>query len=248
MMIEHLMYKAIFEMSADRPDFVGTLFSRKRPAQLTADSSVEAIFQAYASAKADSELADEHLKNIMARLKTTHKFALGDDDEKRIRSIYLTFFREGVINFSSSFMSPGYARLMMMTDGSGRNWSFLASKENYDRVRAMHEKNLIVPLVGVLMTPKALRMAGQYLRDHGAVVNVFYLSNVEDYIQPGPLCATSRRSRGCISLFIRWSPGSSPWLASMKILSNREYSLTKREATKAPKHKRDPQFKAVESR
>src|SRR5262245_1666892 len=36
MMLEHLMYKAVFEMSADRAEFVANLFSRKAPAQLTA--------------------------------------------------------------------------------------------------------------------------------------------------------------------------------------------------------------------
>src|SRR5688572_7615502 len=49
MMLEHLMYKAFFEMSADRTAFVGNLFGRKRPIHLTPDSSVQAIFQAYAS-------------------------------------------------------------------------------------------------------------------------------------------------------------------------------------------------------
>ncbi len=218
MMLEHLMYKAVFEMSAGRADFAGNLFSRKRPAQLTADSSVEAIFQAYSAAKADPALAEEHLKDIMFRLKTAHRFAISGDDEKRIRSIYLTFSREGVLNFYASFMSPGYARLMMMTDGFGRNWSFLVSRENYDRVRAMHQKNLIVPLVGDFAGPKALRMAGQYLRDRGAVVNVFYLSNVEDYIRPA--WAAYARNIASLpvdpsSLFIHWAPGSSPWLASI---------------------------------
>src|SRR5437773_8841264 len=50
MMLEHLMYKAVFEMSADRADFVGNLFARKRPAQVNGDSSVQALFQAYAAA------------------------------------------------------------------------------------------------------------------------------------------------------------------------------------------------------
>jgi hypothetical protein len=72
---------------------------------------------------------------------------------------------------------------MTATDGQGRNWSFLASEDNYNRVRAMEQKNLIVPLVGDFAGPKALRAAGQYIRDHGATVNLFYLSNVEDYIQ-----------------------------------------------------------------
>jgi hypothetical protein len=184
MMLEHLMYKAVFELSADRADFVGNLFSRARPAQLTADSSVDSIFRAYAATSGNSQLAEAHLRDVLSRLKTTHGFALSSDDERRIRALYLTFLREGVLRFNSSIESPGYAALMRATDRDGKNWSFLASSENYNRVRAMHQKNLIIPLVGDFGGPRALRMAGQYLRDHGAIVNVFYLSNVEDYIQP----------------------------------------------------------------
>src|SRR4029434_2191447 len=90
-------------------------------------------------------------------------------DEKRIRNIFLTFLREGVVTFSSSIESPGYAALMTATDQSGRNWSFLASRENYDRLRTMQTNNLIVPLVGDFGGPKTIRMAGQYVRDHGAI-------------------------------------------------------------------------------
>jgi hypothetical protein len=147
-----------------------------------------------------------------------HHFPLAADDEKGIRALYMTFTREGVLNFSSSFMSPGYSTLMTLTDVSGKNWSFLATKENYDRVRAMHQKNLIVPLVGDFAGPKAIRMAGQYLKDHGATVDVFYISNVEDYIQTVwrkyveniaslPLDPSS--------VFVRWSPGLRPSLVPM---------------------------------
>jgi hypothetical protein len=150
-----------------------------------------------------------------------HGFTLSADDERRIRSIYLTFFREGVVTFNSSIESPGYTRLMTATDGEGRNWSFLASDENYNRVRAMHQKNLIVPVVGDFGGSKALRMAGQYLRDRGAVVNVFYLSNVEDYIES--VRANYTRNIASLpvnasSLFVRTSlqaNGFRPWLAPM---------------------------------
>jgi len=221
MMLEHLMYKAIFEMSPDRPDFVANLFSRKRPATLTANSSVGSIFDAYASVRADSELAAAHLKDILDRLKTTHGFALSADDQSRLRTIYLTFMREGVVTFSSSIESPGYRVLMTTTDGQGRNWSYLANQENYDRVREMQMKNLIVPLVGDFGGTKALRMTGQYIRDHGAVVNVFYLSNVEDYL--ATVLAGYERNiaslpKGPGSTFIHVSLGSNsfrPWLTPM---------------------------------
>jgi len=218
MMVEHLMYKAVFEMSADRADFVSNLFSRPRPAALTADSSADAIFRAFASAPADSKLAEEHLKTILARLTSTHQFPMNQADQERIRSIYMTFLREGVLNFSSSYASPGYSGLMTMTDLNGKNWSFLATKENYDRVRAMHQKNLIVPVVGDFAGPKALRAVGQYLKDRGAIVSVFYISNVEDYIQnvwtnyTGNIASLPVDSS---STFIRWSPGSSTTLQSM---------------------------------
>jgi len=183
MLLEHLMYKAVFEMSADRAGFVATLFSRRRPPQLTAETPVAAMFRAYASVQGDSDFAAANLKAILARLKTTHGFTLSANDEARLGSIYMTFLREGVVRFNTSIESPGYTALMSATDGLGRNWSFLASEENYTRVRAMQQKNLIVPLVGDFAGPKAVRAAGQYIRDHGAIVNLFYLSNVEDYIQ-----------------------------------------------------------------
>src|SRR3954464_3537504 len=49
----HLMYKALFEMSSDRAEFVGRLFSRPRPAGLTASSSVRDIFTAFAAVPND---------------------------------------------------------------------------------------------------------------------------------------------------------------------------------------------------
>jgi hypothetical protein len=217
MLLEHLMYKAVFEMSADRGDFVSNLFSRKKPAQLSPDASVQAIFEAYARVPADRTLAEEHLKDILSRLKTTHHFALTTEDEARIRMIYMDFLREGVISFSSSFMSPGYAALMTMTDRSGKNWSYLASKDNYERVRSMQQKNLIVPLVGDFAGPKAIRMAGQYLKDRGVTVNAFYISNVEDYIRMWPAYIGNVASLpiDSSSALIRWSPSFSTSLASM---------------------------------
>jgi hypothetical protein len=218
MMLEHLMYKTVFEMSADRVEFVSNLFSRRTPAQLTDTSTVQAIFQGFSRVAAETALAEEHFKDILSRLKTGHGFALSPADESRIRAIYFTFAREGVLNFSSSYMSPGYSGLMTLTDRFGKNWSFLATKEHYERVRAMHQKNLIVPLVGDFGGPKALRMAGQYLKDHGAVLNVFYLSNVEDYIAnvwTQYLRNIASFPMDSSSVLMRWHIGQSNSLASM---------------------------------
>jgi len=183
MLLEHLMYKGVFEMSANRVEFVANLFSRNSTTPLNADSPVETIFQAFLRAPADTLLAERNANLIMDRLKTQHHFQISAEDERGIRALYKTFSREGLQSFGSSFLSPGYASLMTLTDGRGKNWSYLATRERYDRIRLMEQQNLIVPLVGDFAGPKAIRTVGQYLKDHGATVHVFYISNVEDYIQ-----------------------------------------------------------------
>ncbi|HEY2380588.1 MAG TPA: hypothetical protein VGK48_05340 [Terriglobia bacterium] len=217
MMLEHLMYKSIFEMSADRVEFVSNLFSRKAPAQLTAGSPIETIFRTFTGAPVDPALVEQHTKGILDRLKTRHHFPLTAGDERGIRTIYRNFAREGVLSFDSSFRSPGYAALMTLTDGAGKNWSYLAARENYDRIRAMHQANLIVPIVGDFAGPKAIRAVAQYLKEHGAVVHAFYISNVEDYIRAwGQYVANiSSLPMDPSSVLIRWTTAGFTSLSSM---------------------------------
>jgi len=223
-MLQHLMYKALFEMSTDRPDFVGKLFSRRRPVQLTANSSVQEIFATYARVSADTAISDSYLREILNRLKTTHGFTLTAGDEQRIRFIYQIFAREGVVNFMSSQESPGYTRNMIQTDAMGKNWSYLATNENFNWVRDMFTKNLIIPVVGDFTGPKAVRAVGRYLRDHGAIVNVFYVSNVEDYIQQSWSPYTANIASLPIdssSSFVRWTISSRPpWINSIRQFIN----------------------------
>src|SRR6185503_19788898 len=63
--------------------------------------------------------------------------------------------------------------------------SYLASEANYQFVRELEMKNLIVPLTGDFGGPKAIRSVGQYVKSHGTVVTAFYLSNVEQYLFQG---------------------------------------------------------------
>src|SRR5215468_4611241 len=71
---------------------------------------------------------------------------------------------------------------MTATDQTGQARSYLASEDNFQIVREMHRKNLIVPVVGDFAGPKALRKVGQYAKEHGSTVAAFYTSNVEQYL------------------------------------------------------------------
>jgi len=50
-------------------------------------------------------------------------------------------------------------------------------------VKDLETRNLVVPVVGDFGGPRTLRAVGKYVRDHGAIVSVFYLSNVEQYLR-----------------------------------------------------------------
>ena len=187
--LQLLMYKALFEIADNRADFVSLLFSRKRPAGLDANSSVDALFQAFAEAKPDPQLYAATLKDIKDRLIRQHRFALSADDERKIEYIFNVFFRGGPrmdYGFASTAPNPyvpSYHALAVANDGRGKNWVYLNREESYKVIRAMQQKNLIVPLVGDFTGVKAIKAVSQYVKDHGSTISVFYISNVEDYIQ-----------------------------------------------------------------
>jgi len=188
-LLVHMMYKALFEMADNRADFVSLLFSRKRPAGLGANSSAEALFQAVADAKPDPQLYAATLQAIKDRLIRQHRFALSADDQRKLEYVFNVFFRGGPrmdYGFASTAPNPyvpSYHMLTVSNDGRGKNWVYLAREESYKRIREMQQKNLIVPLVGDFTGSKAIRTVSQYVKDHGSTLSVFYISNVEDYIQ-----------------------------------------------------------------
>ena len=72
---------------------------------------------------------------------------------------------------------------MTSTDADGRARSYLANEENFTILKTLETNNLLVPVVGNFAGPKAIRAVGRYVKEKGATVSAFYLSNVEMYLQ-----------------------------------------------------------------
>ena len=210
----HLMYKALFELSADRAAFVSRLFSRKRPEPLDPGATAADLLTAIAAAEPSDALFQQNLEAITAQLATTHGFALARDDLEWIQYVLRAFFTHGpAITYAStgSFggrSQPTYAELMIATDADGRARIYLASEDRFLVVRDLHRRNLLVPVVGNFAGEKAIRAVARYLRERDARVAAFYLSNVEQYLQRAGLwpqfCANaSTLPVDAASLFIR---------------------------------------------
>jgi hypothetical protein len=193
-MLEHLLYKSLFERSTDRADFLSHLFSRKRPPGLNATSTVDALFAAYSGVAPSKELFHENVDAARQWLVKRHGFGLSNTDLRTIEYVYNAFFDGGpAIEYSFVPGSqrgygffPSYAELMTTSDARGDHSSYLATEASYRSVKQLHENNLIVPVVGDFSGGKAVRAVGQYMKDHHVVVTAFYTSNVEQYLFQDP--------------------------------------------------------------
>lgn len=184
----HLLYKAMIEMSDDRADFLSRLFSRSRPAGLTRTSPPEALFEAFSQSPGEEALFQKNLQAVLDRLTKQHGFTLSPQDVQSIEYVDRAFFIGGPelrYSFPRQFGGrwfPSYAELMLETDEQGNRHSYMASDDNYQALRAMERRNLIVPLTGDFGGDKTIRAVGRYLKERHATVAWFYTSNVEQYL------------------------------------------------------------------
>ena len=183
----HLVYKALFEMSADRAEFLSRLFSRDRPAGLGTSSSVGALFTAFEKAASSVARLGSTRGLVHERLLNVHGFPLTTEDLTHIDYVLQAFHDDGpAITYSRSNPAdeprPTYATLMTRRDIDGRNHSYLASERAFAAVKALQARNLIVPVIGDFAGPTTIRGVGDYVRQRRGTVSVFYGSNVEVYL------------------------------------------------------------------
>jgi hypothetical protein len=183
----HLLYKALFELSSDRADFVSRLFSRPRPQDLGSNASVEEIFRRY---DAVPHSYDQYARNaalVRERLLKTRGLPLSSIDLDWIERVLRAFYNDGpAIDFWGSRavdgVRPSYRQLMTGRDITGEPRSFLASDEAFHFVKDLQSRNMIVPVIGDFGGPSAIRRVGDYVRQQSDVITAFYGSNVGVYL------------------------------------------------------------------
>jgi hypothetical protein len=186
----HMLYKALFEMSADRGEFVSRLFSKARPRGLDSTVTADSLFNAFWYVPTDSALYRRNLAAVTAHLVGKHGFPLTPDDLAGIEYVYTAFYAGGPsIDYSyprsQGGRYPNYADLMVQHDGRGVQRSYLATEAIFRRIKDMETRNVIVPVVGDFGGPTAIRAVGDYLKTRNATVSAIYVSNVEQYLFQG---------------------------------------------------------------
>jgi hypothetical protein len=207
--LQHLIYKAVFHLAPDRAEFLALLLSRPLPKEPkekapTHKSELSEILAYFSQAQADEKAYTANLAAIRKVIQEDFQYPLSESDRKGLEYVYGTFRNDGLqINYRSGTNNPGggfggggfpggggfggggfpvLKDLIAQTDLNGKLGNFLASNEDFEFVRGMHRKNLIVPVVGNFGGTKALAAVGDYLRKNGFSVTAYYTSNVEQYL------------------------------------------------------------------
>jgi hypothetical protein len=221
-MIQHLMYKAIFHLSPSRSQFLSILLSKPLPKGKApaASAPINELLNLFTEAPADDQAYAANLASIRKTIQEEFRFPLSESDQGSLEYVYKAFRMEGLgISYridgfrGSNF--PTLREIVEETDLNGKQGNFLASAEDYEFVRGMHRKNLIIPVVGDFGGKKALAAVGEYLKKNGFTVSAFYTSNVEQYLFDGGLFAAFADNVKKLpinekSLFIRAAAGRFP--------------------------------------
>jgi hypothetical protein len=188
-MLEHLLFKSLFMMSRNRLEYLCLLLGKPIPADVDSwtGKPMSAVLAYIGETQTDSAVAAGARRASNERIA---KFGIPLDvhDREMIDRYRAQFITEGLDTRYSSlgrnnrFDYPSFGRLIMESDREGHLLSYAADENEFQYVRSMQLADRIIPVVGNVAGPKALKAVGAYVAAHGLVVSAFYLSNVEQYL------------------------------------------------------------------
>jgi len=189
-MLEHLWFKALFEMAANRVEYLSLLISREPP-RLKPNASFEETLIAIRGASTSEKLFQKNLAAIKSIL-DKYKLRLSSEDLSKIEYVYRTFWMEGLdLRFSSigrgnAMMYPSLEEMLLETDREGHFQNYLSSEELFQRLKKLEVENRLIPIVGDFAGSRAFKAVGAFLKANGLQLSTFYTSNVEFYLFDRP--------------------------------------------------------------
>jgi len=187
--VQHLLFKALFELSADRAEFIARLFCLPMPDGIDRLAPIDALWSRFGEAPStDRARLATNIAEVKSRLTQTHGLVLSEEDLQSLEYVYEAFFRLGpAIDYAGgkkglTTQNTNFMKLTSAVDDAGAPRSFLGTDEQYQFVKSLQSRNLIVPIQADFSGPKGLRAVGDFLRARGLTVSAFYISNVEQYL------------------------------------------------------------------
>ena len=185
----HLLFKALFETSRTRIEYLAQLLGRPVPADIDRwrTAPLDRLIT-YAEMPAAPLPTIDALRTRLDAAIRRSGVSLSAKDVQTIDRFHRRFIEEGLsLRFQSTGRPPRsyyptYRQLLTDTDGSGLQGNYLASEEGFQFVKVLQSRDLIIPVVGDVSGPSAMSAIGRLLTSRGIRLSTFYVSNVEFYL------------------------------------------------------------------
>jgi hypothetical protein len=187
-LLQHLLYKALFARARNRVEYLCLFFGKPLPKTKGWESrTIKELIEYIDGGQSDAKLFEKTVSNVRKDVQS-YGIPLSASDLETIIKIQRAFYGAGLeIRYSSYHrpprsIYPTYRDLLLETDLAGQQQNYFASEDDFQFLKKLEEQNMIVPAVGDLSGPQAVKAIGQYILEQKERVSAFYVSNVEFYL------------------------------------------------------------------
>jgi hypothetical protein len=188
-LLQQLLFKAAFTRARNRADYLALLFGRPAPPE-SPRWTASTIEELVAWIDSTPPSPDAAAAAQAAVLSTARAFnvPLDDRDLETMGRFHRTFIDAGLdLRYTSHNRPPRayyptYRQLLLERDLTGKQGSYLATEADYQFLRSLQARHLVIPVVGDLAGDHALVSIGKLIAERGEKVSAFYTSNVEQYL------------------------------------------------------------------
>ncbi len=188
-MLQQFLFKALFEESANRLDYLCLLYGRPCPEDLAAWTGLD-LERLVEYVDARPALADDggDVRERIARRVASFGVPLDAADRATIDRFHRAFIGAGLgLRFTSHgraprFFYPTHRDLLLAEDLEGTRASYLVNEDDFRFLKALQEADRVIPVVGDLAGEHALPEIGRMAVEGGLTVSALYASNVEFYL------------------------------------------------------------------
>jgi hypothetical protein len=188
-LLQHLLYKALFDLSRNRVEYLAQLLGKPAPVESTGweRRTLTQLVTYLDSVPSRRELFDSARVRVARRV-AGYGIPLAPHEFETIARIHERFFLSGLnlqyesLNRPSRRNYPTYRALLEETDLTGKQRNYFAREDDFQFLKSLHGRDLIVPVTGNLAGNHALRAVAADIAARGEQVSVLYVSNVEFYL------------------------------------------------------------------
>jgi hypothetical protein len=185
----HLLFKALFELSETRIEYLAYLTGRPLPPALNGwrQAPIDRLVGYLDKTLASTNAITARQQRIEDALRRTG-VPLSPEDLQTIAAFHRRFIDDGLsLRFNSTgrppqLYYPTYRDLLLETDAAGNQANYLAAEDSFQFVKSLQSHDRIVPVVGDISGPTALQAVGRTIAARGERLSAFYVSNVEFYL------------------------------------------------------------------